>query len=108
VLSEREAARLAPAVTAWLAAGVGPVRIIDILTTRLPHTFLGRPAGILAYRLRDTPLPAPPPLPHAEAVPPTPTVWPLQNCDNCDRAFRGPEKGCCTGCEKRLALRAAC
>ena len=107
VLSEREAARLAPAVGAWLAAGLSPVRITDLLTTRLPDTFLGRPAGILAYRLRDTPLPAPPPVPRTETAPSL-TVHPLQNCDDCDRAFRSPHKGCCPGCEKKQALRAAC
>jgi hypothetical protein len=108
VLSEREAARLVPAVGAWLDAGLSPVRITDLLTARLPATFLGRPVGILAYRLRDTPLPASPPLPRADAdVVAPPTVWPLRNCDACDRAFRGPHKGCCPGCEKERAGRAA-
>ncbi|MFE7209731.1 hypothetical protein ACFU93_06970 [Streptomyces sp. NPDC057611] len=54
VLSEQEAARLAPAVAQWLAAGVGAHQITELLTTRLPDRFLTRPAGILAFRLRET------------------------------------------------------
>lgn len=61
VLSEQEAVRLAPAVARWLAAGVDPSQITALLTARLPDRFLTRPAGILAFRLRETPLPAPPP-----------------------------------------------
>ncbi len=94
VLSGREAVRLAPAVTAWLAAGVTPAQITRTLTTGLPDRFLTRPAGLLAFRLRETPLPAPPPPePVArQAVPP------LQTCDGCDRAFRAPAPGHCRDC----------
>ncbi|MEV5400658.1 hypothetical protein AB0N26_31650 [Streptomyces cellulosae] len=94
VLSEREAVRLAPAVTAWLAAGVAPAQITRTLTTGLPDRFLTRPAGLLAFRLRDTPLPAPPP-PEPAA---RPSVPPLQTCDGCDRAFRAPAPGHCREC----------
>ncbi|MEU6337851.1 hypothetical protein ABZ839_26100 [Streptomyces cellulosae] len=94
VLSEREAVRLAPAVTAWLAAGVAPAQITRTLTTGLPDRFLTRPAGLLAFRLRDTPLPAPPP-PEPAA---RPSVPPLQTCDGCDRAFRAPAPGHCRDC----------
>lgn len=59
VLSEQEAARLAPAVTRWLAAGLLPTHITDHLTARLPDHFLTRPVGILAYRLKETLLPVP-------------------------------------------------
>ncbi|RII13139.1 hypothetical protein DSC45_24445 [Streptomyces sp. YIM 130001] len=93
ILSAPEAARLAPAVTQWLAAGVQAARIAELLTTRLPATFVARPAAILAFRLRETPLPAPP------ADHPTTTV-PLQNCDNCDRAFRSPTPGPCRDCRR--------
>lgn len=109
VLSEREAVRLAPAVTAWLAAGVAPSQITAHLTARLPDHFLARPAGILAFRLRETPLPAPPPAP----LPPTsdrPAVLPFQTCDGCERAFRAPEPGHCRDCRGHLVgglLRAA-
>ncbi|MGA5431902.1 hypothetical protein ACPCIZ_04115 [Streptomyces cellulosae] len=94
VLSGREAVRLAPAVTAWLAAGVTPAQITRTLTTGLPDRFLTRPAGLLAFRLRETPLPAPPP-PEPVA---RPVVPPLQTCDGCDRAFRAPQPGRCRDC----------
>ncbi|MEV7413127.1 hypothetical protein AB0O04_35450 [Streptomyces althioticus] len=94
VLSGREAVRLAPAVTAWLAAGVTPAQITRTLTTGLPDRFLTRPAGLLAFRLRETPLPAPPP-PEPVA---RPAVPPLQPCDGCDRAFRAPAPGHCRDC----------
>ncbi|MEV3966759.1 hypothetical protein AB0K68_01180 [Streptomyces sp. NPDC050698] len=109
VLSAQEAARLAPAVTEWLAAGVGPREITELLTVRLPDRFRARPASVLAFRLRETPLPAPPPLP----LPPTaerPAVLPFQTCDGCERAFRAPAPGHCRTCRDRLAeerLRAA-
>lgn len=100
VLSEREAVSLAPAVTQWLAAGVGPHRITELLTARLPDHFLARPARILAFRLRETPLPAPPPLttPPAERLL---AVLPFQTCDGCERAFRAPEPGRCRECRNR-------
>ncbi|MFH8764744.1 hypothetical protein [Streptomyces althioticus] len=94
VLSGREAVRLAPAVTAWLAAGVTPAQLTRTLTTGLPDRFLTRPAGLLAFRLRETPLSAPPP-PEPVA---RPAVPPLQTCDGCDRAFRAPAPGHCRDC----------
>ncbi|MHB9860126.1 hypothetical protein [Streptomyces sp. YIM S03343] len=110
-LSMREAARLAPGISQWLAAGMDKVRIVSLLTERLPDHFLGRPVGILAYRLRETPLPLPPPSATA-----TPTVQdrpavihPLQNCDGCDRAFRTPVLGGrCRECRSKEQLRAVC
>ncbi|MEU3095770.1 hypothetical protein ABZ690_13360 [Streptomyces sp. NPDC006967] len=96
VLSEREAARLAPAVTAWLAAGVSPSQIRTSLTAGLPDPFLTRPVGILAFRLRETPLPAPPPV----SLPARPAVPPFQTCDGCERAFRAPEPGRCRDCRR--------
>ncbi|MFF3893945.1 hypothetical protein ACFYY3_12280 [Streptomyces sp. NPDC001812] len=100
VLSEREAVRLAPAVTAWLAAGVVPSQITAHLTARLPDHFLTRPAGILAFRLRETPLPAPPPAP-LPLAPGRPAVLPFQTCDGCERAFRAPQPGHCRDCRRR-------
>ncbi|KOV24993.1 hypothetical protein AB0420_06345 [Streptomyces caelestis] len=106
LLSVREAARLAPAVSRWLAAGLGTVQIVKLLTEGLPDRFLTRPAGILAYRLRETPLPAPPlsPAPRDER----PAVLPFQTCDGCDKAFRAPEPGRCRSCRSGSRLRAAC
>ncbi|MEV0301330.1 hypothetical protein [Streptomyces prasinus] len=102
LLSEREAARLAPAVGQWLAAGVAPSRITAHLTTRLPDHLLARPAAILAFRLRETPLPAPPPAP-LPSFPERPALLPFQTCDGCERAFRAPEPGQrCRDCRDRL------
>ncbi|MEU9228411.1 hypothetical protein AB0D40_29070 [Streptomyces massasporeus] len=109
VLSVQEAARLAPAVSEWLAAGVGPREITELLTVRLPDRFRARPASVLAFRLRETPLPLPPPAPLPPSVE-RPAVLPFQTCDGCERAFRAPEPGHCRTCRDRLAgkrLRAA-
>ncbi|KNE80643.1 MULTISPECIES: hypothetical protein [Streptomyces] len=106
VLSAREAARLAPAVAQWLAAGVEAPQITELLTTGLPDRFHARPAGILAFRLRETPLPAPPPPPPAHPVD-HPAVLPFQTCDGCERAFRAPVPGRCRDCRSEEALRAA-
>ncbi|MFI7016780.1 hypothetical protein [Streptomyces sp. NPDC050164] len=109
VLSAQEAARLAPAVAEWLAAGVGPREITELLTVRLPDRFRARPASVLAFRLRETPLPAPPPIPLPPSVE-RPAVLPFQTCDGCERAFRAPAPGHCRSCRDRLGeerLRAA-
>ncbi|WNM29160.1 hypothetical protein RKE30_01455 [Streptomyces sp. Li-HN-5-11] len=106
VLSEREAARLAPAVTRWLAAGLKPTHITDHLTAGLPDRFLTRPAGILAYRLKETPLPLPAPAGSAEPSV-RPVVVPMRNCDGCDRGFRAAEPGRCRDCRAGDQLRTA-
>ncbi|MFH9550644.1 hypothetical protein [Streptomyces sp. NPDC017435] len=106
ILSAHEAARLAPAVAQWLAAGVGAPEITELLTARLPDRFKTRPAGILAFRLRETPLPAPPPLPLPQIVT-RPLVPPFQDCDGCDRPFRAPAPGRCRDCRSGDRLRAA-
>ncbi|MEU9453019.1 hypothetical protein [Streptomyces sp. NPDC048277] len=106
ILSWQEAARLAPAVSDWLAAGVEAPRITEFLTARLPDRLRSRPAAILAFRLRETPLPAPPPLPSAR-VTDRPTALPFQTCDGCERAFRAPEPGRCRDCRSGNSLRAA-
>ncbi|MGW7380775.1 hypothetical protein [Streptomyces sp. NPDC054794] len=98
VLAEQEAARLAPAVTRWLAAGLLPTQITDYLTAGLPDHLATRPVGILAYRLKETPLPAP-----VRSAEPAvrPAVVPMRNCDGCDRAFRSAEPGRCRDCRRR-------
>jgi hypothetical protein len=104
ILSARETARLAPAVTQWLAAGLLPTHITDHLTARLPDHFLTRPVGILAYRLKETP----PPVPARTGEPAVrPMVAPMRNCDGCDRGFRSAEPGRCRGCRAGDQLRAA-
>ena len=104
VLSRRDITQLAPAVTQWLAAGVGPAQITDLLTVGLPPRLLTRPARILAFRLQETPLP----VPAAPRPAPRPTVVPMQNCGGCERAFRAAEPGRCRDCRSEEPLRAAC
>ncbi|MFM9594705.1 hypothetical protein ACKI1J_29150 [Streptomyces scabiei] len=102
VLSEREAARLAPAVTRWLGAGLLPTQITDHLTARLPADLLVRPVGILAYRLKETPL-----LAQATGSPGTaerPPVLSMRNCDGCDRGFRSAGHSHCRDCRTRGRL----
>ncbi|WP_217161902.1 hypothetical protein [Streptomyces sp. AC512_CC834] len=106
VLSTQEAALLAPAVAEWLAAGVAPRELTELLTAGLPDRFQARPARVLAFRLRETPLPAPP----QPVVEPRPAVLPFQTCDGCERAFRSHEPGHCRNCREHLVgerLRAA-
>ncbi|MGW4240201.1 hypothetical protein ACWEJP_25900 [Streptomyces sp. NPDC004749] len=105
VLSAREAARLAPAVSEWLAAGVGAREITELLTTRLPDRFRARPAGILAFRLREKPLP----VPVDNADPPAPpAAVSMRNCDGCERGFRSAEHDRCRDCRSRAELPEAC
>ncbi|MER5974169.1 hypothetical protein ABT112_31425 [Streptomyces sp. NPDC002055] len=99
ILSRREVDRLAPAVSLWLARGVGQKEITDLLTTGLPDRFRARPARILAYRLDDPPVAAPPPSTVVPDAPAKPVVLPWQTCDGgCERAFRAAEPGCCRDC----------
>ncbi|MFI9728420.1 hypothetical protein [Streptomyces sp. NPDC052092] len=81
----------------WLAAGVAPGQITRTLTAGLPDRFLTRPAGILAFRLRETPLPAPPPPEPLDR----PAVLPLRTRDGCDRAVRALHPGHCRDCRER-------
>jgi hypothetical protein len=104
ILSAQETARLAPAVTRWLAAGLLPTHITDHLTARLPDYFLTRPVGILAYRLKETPLPAPA---RGAELPARQVVVPMQNCDGCNRGFRSAKPGRCRDCRAEAQLRAA-
>ncbi|ADI09515.1 hypothetical protein SBI_06395 [Streptomyces bingchenggensis BCW-1] len=99
ILSRREVAELAPAVTQWLAAGVGPRQITGTLTTGLPDRLRARPARILAFRLSEPPLAVPE---SATGVPRTSPVNPLpwQTCDGCERAFRAAEPSRCRDCRE--------
>ncbi|NEC10239.1 helix-turn-helix domain-containing protein [Streptomyces sp. SID7909] len=92
-LSEADVAALAPGVAAWLERDVHPDAIRRALTTDLPAP-LAHPARLLRHRITAL---LPPPLP-AQAAPPT--VIPLQNCDDCNRAFRAPEPGQCRDCRR--------
>ncbi|MFB6517905.1 helix-turn-helix domain-containing protein [Streptomyces sp. NPDC056401] len=100
LLSERDIARLAPAVSVWLARGVDPTGIERALSTGLPEP-LRNAASVLDYRLRAL---LPPPLPPVRQAAAAGSAGdrrrpdPLQNCDGCDRAFRAPEPGRCRAC----------
>jgi hypothetical protein len=99
VLSHREVTELAPAVAEWLTKGVGPEEIINFLTTDLPSHFRSRPARVLAYRLREIPIPAPA---APSGMPPARSaVLPWQTCDGCERAFRAVEPSLCRDCSHR-------
>ena len=96
ILSRSEVAELAPAVGEWLAQGIRPEEITGALTTGLPAHFRARPARVLAFRLREAPLPAPP-----SALPPVtplPLTLPWQTCDGCERAFRAAGPSACRDC----------
>ncbi|MEU9113700.1 hypothetical protein AB0D04_18445 [Streptomyces sp. NPDC048483] len=105
LLSEREIAALAPAVTEWLDRGVAPQEITAALTDRLPDPIHRRPARLLAHRLASL---RPPVRTSAPPEPDRSLVIPLQNCDGCDRAFRAARPGRCRGCRAASAeVRAA-
>ncbi|MFD5817981.1 helix-turn-helix domain-containing protein [Streptomyces sp. NPDC127038] len=95
LLSATDVEHLAPGVAAWLERDLTPTAVRHTLTTGLPLEDLRRPAALLAHRLAAQ-LPPPPPFRTPEA--PSAVRHPLQNCDNCDRAFRGPEPGICRAC----------
>ncbi|MFI1360456.1 hypothetical protein ACH4TV_43810 [Streptomyces sp. NPDC020898] len=98
ILSRSEVAELAPAVTEWLAQGLRPEEITGALTSDLPAPLRARPARILAFRLRETPLPAPPAPTGLPPVTPLPLALPWQTCDGCERAFRAAEPSACRDC----------
>ncbi|MDX3457391.1 hypothetical protein PV396_36470 [Streptomyces sp. ME02-8801-2C] len=98
ILSRSEVAELAPAVAEWLAQGLNAEEITHALTTGLPAHFRARPARVLAFRLREAPLPVPPKARPAVTVTPLPLALQWQNCDGCERAFRGTEQSTCRDC----------
>ncbi|WP_406453746.1 helix-turn-helix domain-containing protein [Streptomyces sp. NBC_00876] len=98
-LSEDDVRTLTPAVAAWLERGATPARVKRVLTTELPAP-LKYPVKFLGHRLTTQ---VPPPLP---AVGRSPLHDPMQNCDGCDRGFRGPEPGNCAECRWELSATA--
>ncbi|THA66123.1 helix-turn-helix domain-containing protein [Streptomyces sp. A0958] len=97
-LSEADIAALAPGIAAWLEREAHPDTIRRALSTSLP-TPVTHPARLLRHRittLRPPPLPAPADLTAQRPAPPP--VIPLQNCDDCNRAFRAPAPGPCRDC----------
>ncbi|MFJ6484984.1 MULTISPECIES: helix-turn-helix domain-containing protein [unclassified Streptomyces] len=110
VLSERDTVRLAPAAALWLERGLVPGAVTAALTRALPQTVIHSPAALLAHRLREQ---LPPRLPDpwaahpAHPAHPDREVHPLRSCEECDRAFRSPAPGLCTGCTPTQAAAAA-
>ncbi|PWK70214.1 hypothetical protein BCL76_105167 [Streptomyces sp. CG 926] len=101
LLSVADVEHLTPGVAAWLERELPPSAVHHALTTALPSEPLHRPAALLAHRLAAQL----PPMPPFRAPEPPPTVRrPLHNCEKCDRAFRGPSPGTCTGCRPRPAI----
>ncbi|MFG2649918.1 helix-turn-helix domain-containing protein [Streptomyces sp. NPDC048436] len=92
LLSARDTTHLTPGVAAWLERDVAPDAVRHALTHDLPPEGPRRPAALLAHRLTALL----PPSPVAASVPPV--RHPLQNCDTCDRAFRGPAPDRCRDC----------
>ncbi|WP_432071351.1 hypothetical protein [Streptomyces sp. AA1529] len=93
LLSERDVARLTPAVGAWLERGTGPEAVRRTLTAHLPAGPLRRPAALISHRL-TVQLPAPLP----EAPPPDRRPDPFQECPECELPFRAPRPGRCRDC----------
>ncbi|MEV5578714.1 hypothetical protein AB0L39_09155 [Streptomyces parvus] len=93
LLSEEDVRGLVPGVAAWLERGARPDAVRAAITDDPPAP-LRHPAKLLRHRLAAL---LPPPLP--AAVP----VVPLQNCDDCDRAFRSSVPGCCRACRDARA-----
>ncbi|SFX90705.1 helix-turn-helix domain-containing protein [Streptomyces atratus] len=88
-LTEKDVTLLAPLAVTWFERGSTPGALRHALTADLPKP-LKYPAKLLRHRLTVL---LPPP-----ATPAT-LVDPLQNCNNCDRAFRAPSPGYCRDCE---------
>ncbi|MEU6222519.1 hypothetical protein [Streptomyces sp. NPDC047042] len=103
ILSRSEVAELAPAVAEWLSQGLNAEEITHALTTGLPAHFRARPARVLAFRLREAPLPVPPKARPAVTDTPLPLALQWQTCDGCERAFRGTEHSACRDCRTARA-----
>ncbi|NEC91697.1 helix-turn-helix domain-containing protein [Streptomyces sp. SID12501] len=97
LLSTCDTAHLAPGVAAWLERDTSPTAVRHALTSNLPPEGMRRPAAFLAHRLTTQ---LPPPAPYRAPAGPSPVRHPLQNCDGCERAFRGPEPGRCGECRQ--------
>ncbi|MFI9233784.1 helix-turn-helix domain-containing protein [Streptomyces rimosus] len=93
LLSTRDVRRLAPDAAVWLEHGASAEAARRVLSADLPET-LHNPAAFIAHRLREL---LPPPLPRA---PEPPRALPMQNCPDCDHAFRAAEPGLCNPCRR--------
>jgi hypothetical protein len=99
VLSGRDVRRLAPGLSAWLEHGVTPEQARAVLCGLLPVGDIPKPAGLIAWRLRELMPPAlPAAAPQGPALP-----EPMQVCEGCDRGFRAAEPGRCRDCREDAA-----
>ncbi|MEW1690290.1 hypothetical protein ACIQOF_32005 [Streptomyces sp. NPDC091265] len=90
VLTEADIDFLAPGVVAWFERDASPAAVRHALTADLPRP-LKFPAKLLRHRLTVL-------LPSGHSLSGAYPAVPLQNCDECDRAFRAPVPGCCDEC----------
>ncbi|MCJ0867992.1 helix-turn-helix domain-containing protein [Streptomyces sp. AP-93] len=106
-LSERDVARLAPALTGWLELGLNRAAVSATLAGGLPDGPIQSAAGLLAYRLRELRPPRLPQRPAGGVRPPDMVIHPFQTCDDCERVFRAPAPGHCNSCSATRAANAA-
>ncbi|MFE2431374.1 helix-turn-helix domain-containing protein [Streptomyces sp. NPDC059373] len=99
VLSGRDVRRLAPGLSAWLERGVTPEQARAVLCGLLPVGEIAKPAGLIAWRLREL---MPPALPAAPPQGPA-RPEPMQVCEGCERGFRAPDPGHCRECREDAA-----
>ncbi|MEV0576345.1 helix-turn-helix domain-containing protein [Streptomyces sp. NPDC050392] len=90
-LTEKEIDLLAPGVAAWFERDASPADVRKALTEDLPRP-VRFPAQLLRHRLTVS-------LPSGHSLPAAFRPVPMQNCDDCDRAFRAAEPGRCDACE---------
>ncbi|MFF4584291.1 hypothetical protein [Streptomyces sp. NPDC001388] len=106
LLSERDVARLVPAVETWLGRAATPDQITRTLTAGLPPEAdpIRHPASFVEYRLTTL---LPPPLPTAPIRTATAATHPAQRaplvtCDGCERAIRTHDpRALCRECRER-------
>ncbi|WP_328888925.1 helix-turn-helix domain-containing protein [Streptomyces sp. NBC_00316] len=96
LLSEYDIRRLAPGVACRLERGIDPEAGRRTLIADLPEP-VRSPASLLGHRLTRL---LPPPLPAAPVREVVERPHPFQECDRCERVFRGPEPGHCRDCRE--------
>ncbi|MEU7643343.1 hypothetical protein [Streptomyces huasconensis] len=98
-LSAAEVLRLAPLAAAWLAEGHSPLKIVNVLTNRLP-TQVDSAAALVSYRLKNQ-MPAKP-----QTAPPAPDT--RDRCEVCRAPFPLGRRGAvCGACREELDRAAA-
>ncbi|MEU5902175.1 hypothetical protein [Streptomyces venezuelae] len=99
-LSAAEVLRLAPLAAAWLAEGHSPLKIVNVLTNRLPEQ-VDSAAALVSYRLKNQ-MPAKP----QPKAPPAPDT--RDRCEVCAAPFPLGRRGTvCGACREELDRAAA-